>query len=216
MKALNEYISKARHDYMLSEMDEDSISQSAIEQFGIWLKEAIDAKVNEPNAMMLATVSLEGKPSARVLLLRDVSSKGFTFFTSYHSRKAADIDANPDAAMTFFWPELQRQVRIEGTLYRVNEEDSEIYFNSRPRENQLSAWAGQQSTPVTKRELLERLADMEKKFEGKQVPRPVYWGGYCLQPLQVEFWQGRPGRFHDRILYTLNESGLWDVCRLVP
>lgn len=216
MKELNDHISVTRQDYMMHELSEASIDSDPVKQFGTWMQEAIEAHVNEPTAMMLATVSVKAMPSARVVLLRNVGSEGFVFYTSYYSRKANDIDFNPNAGLTFFWPELQRQIRIEGRLFRVSEAESDAYFKSRPRENQLSAWVGQQSTTVTRKELALRLEVVKKKFEGQEVPRPHYWGGYCLQPSRIEFWQGRPARFHDRIAYTKTDGESWNITRLVP
>lgn len=181
------------------------------------MKQALDAEVEEPNAMTLATVNRNGEPDARVVLLRGLDKKGFVFFTNYQSRKGKALTAKKKACLNFFWPELQRQIRIKGTVEKISSKASDDYFRSRPRESQIGAWASIQSEPMDDRLVLEqRFVDFERKFAGKPVPRPANWGGFRLIPTHVEFWQGRPSRLHDRIAYDKQRSGKWSVIRLHP
>jgi pyridoxamine 5'-phosphate oxidase len=197
-------------------LDEKLISKNPIVQFNAWIKDAFLANVGEPNAMTLATVDSKGFPDARVVLLRAVDKKGFSFFTNYNSVKGREL-RNKKACLNFFWPELSRQVRIVGTVQKVSIKESEDYFNSRPRESQLSAWTSHQSEIVGSREELEKkYLLMENKFQNKKVPRPSYWGGYSIRPLTIEFWQGKQNRLHDRILFTRMKSGRWKIERLSP
>jgi pyridoxamine 5'-phosphate oxidase len=206
-----------RKTYSLQELSEASVQKDPFLQFEIWMKEALAAEVPEATAMVLSTVSGEGFPSARVVLLKGVQNQGFTFFSNYQSRKALEMAENPHAALTFFWPALERQVRIEGTVARVSEEISDGYFQSRPYRSQIGAWASPQSQEVDSRETLENamLLYTEKFMEETNVERPVHWGGYALYPQMLEFWQGRPDRLHDRILYKKTEDS-WDIARLAP
>ncbi|MGZ4157390.1 MAG: pyridoxamine 5'-phosphate oxidase, partial [Bacteroidia bacterium] len=185
-------------------------------QFEKWFKEAVDSKVHEPNAMTVATATIDGKPSARILLLRNFSEKGFVFYTNYTSRKGEEILENPNCALLFFWPELERQVRIEGVLKKQTAEESDKYFNTRPRTSKLGAWTSEQSKVIANRKVLdEEYAKLSQKYPDEAVPRPPYWGGYILKPEAIEFWQGRPSRLHDRILYTF-ENNKWKIERLAP
>lgn len=187
-----------------------------IQQFEKWFDEALKAEVLEANAMTLATVSESGRPSLRVVLLKGVEEGKFVFYTNYQSAKGRELLKNPYCALNFFWPELERQVRIEGIAARVNEERAIAYFKIRPRGAQIGAWASPQSAVVENRELLEqRYREMEQKFEGKEVPKPHQWGGYEIEPYLMEFWQGRPNRLHDRILY-LKLDNKWVIHRLAP
>lgn len=215
--ALSHNLANIRLNYSRQALNEASVAKLPLDQFSSWLDEAIKAEAAEPTAMVLSTVSLTGKPSARVVLLKDVSEQGFTFFTNYDSRKGSDLAANPFAALTFFWPVLERQVRIEGQVEKVPEEVSDTYFHSRPVGSQIGAWASPQSREILGRETLEE-ADQKfmQEFSGlEQIPRPQHWGGYLLQPERIEFWQGRPNRLHDRILYEL-EKKEWHLKRLAP
>ncbi|HEY6160878.1 MAG TPA: pyridoxamine 5'-phosphate oxidase [Bacteroidia bacterium] len=216
MSDLREHIKKLRYDFSQNTLDEKDVDHDPLKQFEKWFKEAVDAKVNEPNAMTLATSGPYGHPSARIVLLRDFTPKGFSFYTNYNSKKGKDIEHIPFACLLFFWPELQRQVRLAGKLVKQSDKESDEYFSSRPRESQLGAWTSAQSEVLRNREELEkRLKETEKKFEGKEVPRPPFWGGYTLQPEEYEFWQGRPSRLHDRIRYSMDFEK-WKIERLYP
>ena len=206
-----------RVEYSLGQLDEADVARDPVEQFGRWFSDAREANVAEPNAMTLATVDAAGIPSARIVLLKSFDPRGFAFYTNYDSRKGRDLAENPRAALCFFWQPLERQVRVEGVVERVGREESEAYFNSRPRQAQIGAWVSQQSRPVTSRAELERLkAELQKRFEGKAVPLPEYWGGFRVVPHAIEFWQGRPSRLHDRLLYTRDGKGAWTIQRLSP
>jgi pyridoxamine 5'-phosphate oxidase len=216
MENLPNYINKLRHDFSKMTLDESMVDADPLKQFESWFREAVEGKVNEPNAMVVSTVNAEDRPSSRVLLLRNFDANGFVFYTNYNSRKAKDIEKNNNASLLFFWPELERQVRVEGKLVKQSAEESDRYFNSRPRESRLGAWTSPQSEIIADRNALdEELAVIIKKFEGKEVPRPEWWGGYTLQPDRIEFWQGRPSRLHDRICY-IKEKGQWKIVRLAP
>lgn len=216
MEDLRKYINNLRYDFAKQQLDEKDVNADPILQFEKWFKEAIEAKVNEPNAMTLATATKEGKPSARVILLRNFNEEGFVFYTNYTSRKGLEIMENPNAALLFFWPELERQVRIEGVLKKQTLEESDSYFNTRPRGSKLGAWTSAQSKVIASRKLLdEEYEKLSKKYPDEDVPRPSYWGGYILKPTHIEFWQGRPSRLHDRILFTLEKNN-WKIERLAP
>lgn len=206
-----------RKEYTKAALDVSNVLPHPAAQFEQWFREASQSAVPEPNAMTLATANEKGMPSARIVLLKGVEQGRFVFYTNYQSEKGRLLDANPACALTFFWPELERQVRIEGIASRVAESRSVAYFQSRPRGSQIGAWASPQSTPIDNRDILEqRAAQLEKKFEGAPVlPKPHQWGGYEVEPLMVEFWQGRPSRLHDRIRYNLVD-GAWKVVRLAP
>ena len=212
-----ENIANIRKDYSKATLDASSVKQNPIQQFEDWFADALKAKVQEPNAMNLSTVNEQGKPSARIVLLKAVEKNQFIFYTNYQSKKGKELDNNPACALTFFWPELERQVRIEGVAARVDAKISETYFQSRPRQSQLGAWTSPQSGMIQDRGILEqRLMQMEKKFEHLEVlPRPNQWGGYEVDPFQIEFWQGRPGRLHDRIQYVKVDN-VWKIYRLAP
>lgn len=217
MEDLRLYINTLRHDFSKQTLDENDVNSNPILQFEKWFKEAVDAKVNEPNAMTLSTATKEGKPSARILLLRNFNESGFVFYTNYTSRKGIEIENNPQAALLFFWPELERQVRIEGILEKQSPKDSDIYFNTRPRESKLGAWSSAQSSKIESRKVLdENYKNYSEKYPNENVPRPDFWGGYNLKPNTIEFWQGRPSRMHDRILYSKNKNEIWTIERLAP
>lgn len=210
-------LASLRNEYSKAALDAKSVSQDPISQFTKWFEEAITAKVPEPNAMNLATVNKNGGPASRIVLLKGIENHKFVFYTNYQSRKGKELDQNPACSLTFFWPELERQVRVEGVASRIDEKRSEKYFQSRPRGSQVGAWASPQSSVISDRALLEeRAKQIEAKFEGEELlPKPNQWGGYEIDPLMIEFWQGRPSRLHDRILYTKDESG-WKINLLAP
>lgn len=192
------------------------LNPDPIVQSKVWLQQAIDAQVTEPNAMTLATVDATGQPSSRTVLLKGIDERGFSFFTNYESRKGRELAANPKASLTIFWAGLERQVNIRGNVSKLSRQESEAYFAVRPPGSQLGAWVSRQSTEVASREALEgRLKEVEAEFSGKVVPTPSYWGGYVLEPVEVEFWQGRPNRLHDRLRYA-RENGVWRIARLSP
>jgi pyridoxamine 5'-phosphate oxidase len=209
-------VADLRREYALARLDETDVSPDPIAQFSRWFSEALAAEVEEPNAMVLATATPDGLPSARVVLLKGFDERGLVFFTDYRSRKGAELEANPRAALVFRWSELERQVRITGGTARTGAEESESYYRSRPLGSRLGAWVSHQSQPIPSRAVLERgLAEMERRFEDGDVPLPPYWGGYRVRPEAIEFWQGRPNRLHDRIRY-LREGERWRIERLAP
>lgn len=216
MDNLKDYINSLRHDFSKQTLHENEVNKEPVLQFEKWFREAVETKVNEPNAMALSTVSADHKPSTRIVLLRNFDENGFVFYTNYTSRKGEEIRQNNNAALLFFWPELERQVRIEGMLARQTAEESDLYFNARPRESKLGAWTSEQSKIIASRKVLDDTFDaLSKKYPGDNIPRPPYWGGYVLQPVAMEFWQGRPGRLHDRIFYS-KEGNQWKIERLAP
>jgi pyridoxamine 5'-phosphate oxidase len=209
-------ISDLRKDYTLHGLDKVDVLPSPIDQFRVWFEAALGAGVPEPNAMNISTVTAEGRPDGRIVLIKDVSDEGFVFYTNYESRKGRELIERPFAALTFFYPELERQIRIEGTVEKVSAEESDSYFNSRPRGSQIGAWVSNQSTVVASRDVFEnRQRELETQFEGQPVPRPPHWGGFRVVPDTLEFWQGRPSRLHDRIRYR-KEGQSWFIERLSP
>ncbi len=206
-----------RKDYCLAGLAEKDLARDPFRQFEKWFQEAEAAKLTEPNAMTLATVSRDGVPSARTVLLKGVDGRGFVFYTNYESRKGRELESNPRATLVFPWIALERQVTIEGTVAKVSREESEAYFQSRPLLSQLSAWVSQQSSILSGRKALEdTMKDVEKKYAGQVVPLPPHWGGYRLDPQTVEFWQGRRSRLHDRLRYRRSADRSWVVERLAP
>jgi pyridoxamine 5'-phosphate oxidase len=209
-------IAAIRKDYMLRSLSENDVNKNPIQQFSVWWDEAIGSNIEEVNAMTLATVNDNGFPSARIVLLKDFSEDGFVFFTNYESRKGKSLMKNPKASIVFFWKELERQVRVEGVVEKISEEESTAYFTSRPAESKIGAWASPQSEVITSRIFLEeRFKNYAQQFSDAEIPKPPHWGGYIVKPTRIEFWQGRPGRLHDRIEYNKNKEG-WAIERLAP
>ena len=206
-----------RKDYSKASLDISDVDKDPIGQFDKWFKEALAAGVPEPNAFTLSTISEGGRPSARIVLLKGLEQRQFVFYTNYQSQKGQELESNPACALTFFWPELERQVRIEGIATRVQESTSEQYFQSRPRASQVGAWASPQSSIIASRDILEaREREIEKKFEGLNLlPKPKQWGGFAITPIEIEFWQGRASRLHDRVVYYLTDEK-WIIHRLAP
>ncbi|MCB0819611.1 MAG: pyridoxamine 5'-phosphate oxidase [Bacteroidetes bacterium] len=212
-----EKLLKIRKEYMMAALDEVHTLDHPVEQFKIWFGEALKASVAEPNAMMLATANEQGQPSARIVLVREIEEAGLGFYTNYNSHKGHDLDVNPRAALTFFWPDLERQVRFEGLVHKQPREVSETYFAQRPRGSQIGAWTSPQSSRIESRHVLvENEHKYTSEFEGKEVSCPPHWGGYFLRIHFAEFWQGRENRLHDRICYELNKDGLWTKFRKAP
>jgi pyridoxamine 5'-phosphate oxidase len=206
-----------RTEYKAANLDEGDMLANPFEQFDKWFNEAIEAEVVEPNATVLATATPDGKPTGRVVLLKGLDEQGFTFYTNYHSDKGQMLAANPYASLTFFWAELERQVRIDGKVEKVSHEESDEYFASRPKGSQIGAWVSEQSTEIEGREVLDKkLQELNAHYSNKEVLRPPHWGGYRLMPETVEFWQGRPNRLHDRLKYQKKGDGFWKVVRLSP
>jgi pyridoxamine 5'-phosphate oxidase len=210
-------VADLRREYVMAGLSEADADTDPIRQFACWFQQALAAGVLEPNAMTLATCTPDGRPSARIVLLKGYDERGFAFFTNYASRKGHELATNPEAALVFFWPEIERQVRIEGTTTLASADESDAYFASRPRDSQLGAWASDQSEVLGSREELEqRFRLMEGRFAGGPVPRPPHWAGFRVKPVRVEFWQGRPGRLHDRLCYTRQADHSWKRERLAP
>jgi len=217
MSQANQHISQLREDFMKGQLSENSIHKTPDLQFEQWMKEAIDAKVNEVPACNLATVSINNKPSARIVYLREFFDHTFYFYTNYDSRKAQEIANNPNVCLTFFWPELERQIRIEGIVIQKAEvEKSDAYFNARPLDSKIGAWSSPQSKVIAGRnELDKNIENTKEKFKNQEIIRPDFWGGYIIKAQYYEFWQGRKNRLHDRIAFTL-ENNTWKIERLAP
>lgn len=210
-------IADIRKEYMLETLNETGVESDAIQQFAKWWQEALNSTIEEVNAMTLATATPDGKPSARIVLLKAYDEKGFVFFTNYESKKGKQLAENSQACSVFFWKELERQVRIEGVVEKVSIEESDIYFLSRPKSSQLGAWASPQSSIIVNRQVIENnVIKYNKQFAGQPLVRPLYWGGYRLKPQLIEFWQGRESRLHDRLEYALQKGGSWKIERLAP
>ena len=210
-------IADIRRDYAHESLSEKDVDKNAIKQFGKWWEEAVSSKIDEVNAMTLATASIDALPSARIVLLKEFSEKGFVFFSNYESYKAQQLAENPKACLVFFWKELERQVRITGLIEKITATQSDDYFKSRPESSRIGAWASPQSRVIEDRNWLdEKFNELVNKMEGTAIPRPPHWGGYIVKPVVIEFWQGRPSRLHDRIQYTLEENGEWKIERLAP
>jgi pyridoxamine 5'-phosphate oxidase len=209
-------IANIRKDYKMLSLSEKDVAPDPIVQFTTWWDEAIVSNIDEVNAMTLATATKAGKPSARIVLLKGVSNEGFEFFTNYQSHKANDMAENNQVALVFFWKELERQIRIEGTVSKIDEASSDKYFATRPQLSKIGAWSSPQSKIIESRTFLEeQVVQTKHKFEDKEITRPAFWGGYLVKPNNIEFWQGRRNRLHDRIAYVLEETK-WDIKRLAP
>ncbi len=215
--AMEKTIAELRKDYTLEGLNEDEVNPNPFKQFAIWFNEALNAQLPEPNAMTIATATPDGQPSARMVLLKDFDQRGFVFYTNYLSHKGLELAQNPQAALVFWWAELERQVRICGRVEKVSTEESDQYFYSRPLNSRLGAWVSEQSQAIASREVLERrLQELQLEYANQDVPRPPHWGGLRTIPREIEFWQGRTSRLHDRLRYTLLDSGSWKIERLSP
>lgn len=210
-------IADIRKDYKLQTLLEADVAASPFLQFNKWWNDAINSQIDEVNAMTLATVTKTGMPDARIVLLKGYDENGFVYFTNYQSTKGQQLAGNPNACLVFFWKELERQVRITGTVEKISEADSDTYFNSRPMGSRIGAWASPQSTVIADRNVIENnLNELQQKFADGNISRPLHWGGYIVKPTAIEFWQGRPSRLHDRIVYTLQDNATWKIERLAP
>ena len=207
-------LASLRLNYLLNELVEENVLKNPFKQFEKWFNEALEAQILEPNAMHLATVS-NGKPHGRIVLLKGFDENGFVFYTNYESNKGKEIGETPFASLTFFWGGMERQVRIEGNIVKTSAQESDEYFQSRPHGSQVGAWVSHQSSIVTRQELEQKQQELEALYANKTIPRPAYWGGYRIIPERIEFWQGRPSRLHDRILFTKVEND-WKIDRLSP
>ncbi|MCS0631626.1 pyridoxamine 5'-phosphate oxidase [Telluria mixta] len=214
--SIGETVADLRKDYGQARLDESDVASDPMDQFTRWFEEALKAEVNEPNAMSVATVGEDGRPTSRIVLVKQFDARGFTWYTNYDSQKGKQLASKPFAALLFFWSELERQVRIEGRVERTSAEESDKYFNSRPLKSRLSAIASEQSEPIANRAALEQHYEEVARQYGEAPPRPQHWGGFRLVPERIEFWQGRRSRFHDRIVYTRQEDGSWTRQRLQP
>ena len=209
-------IANIRKDYIQGALSEQDVLPDAIQQFEKWWSEAIASEIEESNAMTVATVNEQGFPSARIVLVKDISEEGFSFFTNYNSDKGQQMSAHDRVALLFFWKELERQVRIEGTIEKLSDADSDVYFASRPRGSRIAAWSSPQSEIIADRSVLDKRAqEFKEKFQNQEVPRPPHWGGYLVRPMSIEFWQGRSSRMHDRLKYV-KEGNVWKIVRLAP
>lgn len=210
------YLNEIRRDFSGKHLTKESVKNNPIEQFEIWFEEAVNAQLLDPYAMSLTTVDVYGQPATRIVYMRGMKASGFLFYTNYSSAKGNDLSVNNKVSLNFFWGELERQIRVEGEVEKVKEATSDSYFSKRPRESQIGAWASSQSKSIADRQQLEdQVTFYTNKFKGGDIPRPPHWGGYIVKPVKIEFWQGRPNRLHDRIVYLKNGND-WKVERLSP
>lgn len=212
------HIHQLRKNYSKEKLDLESVGKDPFAFFTYWFEEALKSEIEEPNAMVLSTIGLDSFPKSRVVLLKGLENENFIFYTNYNSAKGQEMEKNPAVALNFNWLDLERQVRIEGVVKKVSAEESDAYFNSRPKGSKIGAWVSEQSQPIDNRELLDkRLAELEAKYADTEVPRPSWWGGYAVIPSTIEFWQGRPNRLHDRIRFQRDQpSAAWQISRLSP
>ncbi len=216
MDDLHKHISKLREDFTSGTLSEADVKQDPALQFEVWLQQAVDSKIHEVQAMHLSSVSSENKPSSRIVYLREFEKNTFSFYTNYNSKKSLELLNNPNTAITFFWPELERQIRIEGTVEKASAAQSDAYYNQRPYESKIGAWASEQSHLLSSREELEqKVEQLKKQYTPETIARPDFWGGFVLKAKYYEFWQGRKSRLHDRICYTL-KNNTWKISRLAP
>lgn len=214
---MNISLTELRKNYTQGGLLESNINPNPLKQFQIWFEQALEAEILEPNAMTLATVNSEGKPTARIVLLKHLDERGFSFFTNYESEKGKNLSQNPWVSLVFWWGDLERQVRIQGKVEKISPAESDQYFSSRPLGSQLGAWVSEQSTIINSREVLDtRLDKLEKQYQAQNIPRPEHWGGFQVIPHQIEFWQGRENRLHDRLRYRLQADQSWIIERLAP
>jgi pyridoxamine 5'-phosphate oxidase len=218
MKNIEKKLQALRREYSGETLNPANVLKDPFLQFANWLHLLMEKNPGDPNAMVLATADKQGRPSARVVLLKEFDHRGFVFYTNYNSKKGKEIDANPNASLLFYWPDLHQQVRIEGVLEKNSPEDAKNYFNERPRESRISAWISPQSHVIESKELLEeKYLELSDKYNDQEIPYPSFWGGYCLKPNLFEFWQGQPNRLHDRVQYRfVEDTGEWVIEQLAP
>ena len=216
MGLVNNFVNKVRHEFLSKGLSKDSVNESPISQMEKWIEEAVDSQILEPNAMNLSTIDESNTISSRVVYLRGIDQKGLRFYTNYESKKGSNLALNNSISALFFYPELERQIRVEGTIEKLSDAESDAYFNARPTESKIGAWASEQSREIDSRQvLLDRIEMFKEKF-GENVPRPAHWGGYVIIPNYFEFWQGRPARLHDRITYKKDRNSKWEIKRIAP